>query len=240
MRIYPAIDIQNGRCVRLKQGRKEDETIYADDPADMAARWIQQGAEILHVVDLDAAFDATTQNQQAIMRICALAKQHKIPVQLGGGIRDGEALSQRLSWGVDRVVIGTAALENPEFVRQAAADYPRQIVAGIDAKNGFMVTRGWVTVTETKATELGKKLFDMGIQQCVYTDIHRDGMMKGPNIDETVAMAEQTGMEIIASGGISTLSDIKRLSQKDIYGAIIGCALYENTFALKEAIEMAQ
>lgn len=240
MKIYPAIDIQNGRCVRLKQGRAADETIYADDPAQMAQHWIDQGAQILHVVDLDAAFQGTSNNADTIARICECAEEAGIPVQLGGGIRDEKALELRWQWGVERAIIGTAALENPTFVQKAASRYPGRIIAGIDAKNGLVATQGWAKESETLATILGKELFEMGICECVYTDIHRDGMMIGPNIEQTKKMEQETGLHTIASGGISSLEDIKALQMAGITGAIVGRALYDEAFTLPEAMQWAK
>ena len=239
MRIYPAIDIQNGCCVRLRQGKKEEETIYADDPAQMAAHWIQNGAEILHVVDLDAAFDDAKANRTPIEAICRVAQQHGVPVQLGGGIRNQDALKLRFEWGIDRAIIGTAALENFEFVAWAAQTYPGRIVAGLDANEGKVATHGWAAVSEVTAVALGKKLYEAGIRQCVYTDIKRDGMMKGPNMEETRHMMAQTGFDVIASGGVSTLNHIAELAQHGLYGAIVGRALYEKAFTLPEAMRAA-
>lgn len=240
MIIYPAIDLQKGRCVRLKQGRKEDETVYADRPEEMAEKWIDQGAKILHVVDLDAAFGDGTANQAAIQAICALAKARGIPVQLGGGVRTMEAVKIRMRWGADRLVVGTAALENPDFVREAVRKYPGRIVAGIDAKDGLVLTRGWEQGSDVRAVDLALKLKGYGISHCVYTDISRDGMMGGPNILETLRIQEESGMQVIASGGVSALGDIERLTAAGLHAAIVGRALYEEAFTLKEAIETAK
>lgn len=240
MRIYPAIDLQHGRCVRLLQGRKEDETVYADRPEEMAAKWIDQGAEILHVVDLDGAFGDGALNEVAIQRICSLAKSRGIPIQLGGGIRSMTDLEKRLKWGVDRAIIGTAALENPIFVREAAHKYPGRIIAGIDARAGIALTRGWEVNSDILATDLGKRMAGYGILQCVYTDTNRDGMMRGPNIPETLRMQGETGLQIIASGGVSTLEDISALTNAGLFGAIVGKALYEGVFSLEQAINEAR
>lgn len=234
MRIYPAIDMKDGNCVRLLQGRAQDATVYGTDPAAMALRWIEEGAEFLHVVDLDGAFTGKGKNLEAVGRICKAAG--KVPVQLGGGIRTMADVEERLALGVNRVILGTAAISDPEFAAQAAKRFPGQIVAGIDAKNGFVAVKGWVEVTDVRAVDLAKKLRDMGILTCVYTDISKDGMLQGPNLETTLEMQMQSGMDVIASGGVGSVEDIRALKKLSVHGAITGKALYDGRMTLNEAI----
>lgn len=235
MRIYPAIDIQGGRCVRLLQGRAQDATVYGGDPAQMAKRWVKDGAEYLHVVDLDGAFSGQGKNGQAVRGICVAAGD--VPVQLGGGIRSMADIEERFSWGVTRVILGTAAISNPALVREAAQKYPGKIVAGIDARDGRVAVQGWVSLTDADPIELGQKLRECGVPTCVYTDISKDGMLSGPNVEATCLLAQTTGLDVIASGGISSLADIQKLADSGIGGAIIGKALYDRQFSLAQAIK---
>lgn len=237
MRIYPAIDIKDGKAVRLLQGRADDKTVYGDDPAEMARRWAGEGAQYLHVVDLDGAFTGEGKNLIAVARICSAVK---IPVQLGGGIRSMLDIEKRFDHGVARVILGTAAVSNPDFVAQAAAVYPGRIVAGIDAKDGNAAIKGWVEVSSISAVELAKKLRVMGIGTVVYTDISKDGMLSGPNFEATKQMHDESGMDVIASGGICSLADLERLSAMGVHGAITGKAIYDGRIDLKEAIQIAK
>lgn len=236
MTIYPAIDMKNGVCVRLKMGDMEQATEYGD-PAEIAAEWQRQGAEYLHLVDLDAAFAGEFCNRSTVARILETIS---IPVQLGGGVRTLADIEERLEMGISRVIIGTAAIENPEMVAQAAAQYPGRIVAGIDAKDGRVLTRGWAKGTGEDPVALALKMKTVGIQTVIYTDIARDGMMTGPNVEGVRRMVEATGMDIIASGGMSAPSDVQQILETGSSGVIIGKALYAGTIDLKNAIEMGK
>ncbi len=240
MLIIPAIDIKNGKCVRLLQGRKEDETVFSDNPADMACKWAGMGARLIHVVDLDGAFEKKPRNQTVIRDILAAVS---VPIQLGGGIRDLETLAGYIDLGVSRVVIGTQAIENPDFVTQAAKQYPGRIVVGIDARNGYVAVDGWTRTTETKAVDLAKQLEGLGVAAINFTDIHRDGMQTGPNIDQTRALAQAVTIDVVASGGVATLDDIHSLlplEEDGVTGVITGKALYSGTLDLQEAISAAR
>lgn len=234
MKIYPAIDLKGGVCVRLKMGDMAQATEYGD-PAEVALRWQKSGAEYLHVVDLDAAFAGEFVNRDAVMSIIRAVK---IPVQLGGGVRSMADIKERLALGVARVIIGTAALEAPELVAQSALKYPGSIVVGIDAKDGRVATRGWAEQTKVSPVLLAQEMKIRGIRTIIYTDISRDGMLTGPNIPSLQAMVEQTGLEIIASGGMSQLDDVKHVAQAGAAGVIIGRALYTNDIDLAEAIRL--
>ena len=235
MLLYPAIDIKNGQCVRLLQGRAQDATIYGDDPVAMARRWAELGARRLHVVDLDGAFTGQGQNLQAVASICK-ALPH-VAVQLGGGIRTIADIQARLDFGVSRVILGTILIDNPDFAQEAILRFgPEHLVAGIDAKDGIAATRGWVEASGLPAVELGKQLYAAGFRHCVYTDIARDGMLTGPNIPRTKEMLEQTGLSIIASGGMSCLEDLAACHALGCSGAILGKALYDGRIDLAESI----
>lgn len=234
MIIYPAIDLKNGACVRLKMGDMAQATQYGD-PAEVAKRWQQQGAQYLHVVDLDAAFAGTFANSEAVKSILRAVT---IPVQLGGGVRTMADIEQRLELGIARVIIGTAAIENPQLVEQAAKKYPSRIVAGIDAKDGRVATRGWATDTGEDPVSLALKMKRLGVETVIYTDIARDGMLTGPNSAGVQSMAEKTGMEIIASGGMSVLKDVSDVKETGAQGVIIGKALYTGGIDLAAAIEL--
>lgn len=234
MRIYPAIDIKNGKCVRLKMGDMDKATEYGK-PSEMAGKWQSMGAKFLHVVDLDAAFAGEFSNYDTVAEILRVLE---IPMQLGGGVRTMDDIDARLSLGINRVIIGTAAFENPDLVEEAAAKYPGRIVAGIDAKDGKVATRGWATGTDADPVQLAMEMKKRGISTVVYTDISRDGMLTGPNIEATKNMAQKTGMDIIASGGMSKIEDVKNLLSTGAEGVIIGKALYSETIDLKQAIEI--
>ena len=234
MRIYPAIDIKNGNCVRLQMGDMEKATQYGK-PSKMAQKWQSMGAQFLHVVDLDAAFAGEFTNHDAVEQILSVLK---IPMQLGGGIRSMNDIDIRLQMGINRVIIGTAAFEYPELVEEAAAKYPGRIVVGIDAKDGKVATRGWATETDADPAELAKAMKKRGIDTVIYTDISRDGMLTGPNVKATKELAAQTGMNIIASGGMSTIDDVADILSAGVEGVIIGKALYSGSIDLKEAIQI--
>jgi len=236
MIIIPAVDIKNGKCVRLLQGRMEDETVFSDNPAAMAKEWEDQGAEIIHVVDLDGAFEKSPKNLHAIKEIL---KSVNIPIQLGGGIRNHETIRMFTELGIKRVIIGTEAIRNPQLVKDACKSFPGQIIVGIDARNGRVAIEGWREITETRAVDLAKKFEDDGVAAINFTDIHRDGMQTGPNIEETRKLAEAISIPVIASGGVSTIEDIKNLMplrNVGVIGVITGRALYSGTLNLKEAI----
>ncbi len=236
MNIYPAIDLKNGVCVRLKMGDMQQATEYGD-PAEIAAEWQRQGAKYLHVVDLDAAFAGQFCNRDTVARIL---KEVSIPVQLGGGVRTLADIEERLELGLQRVIIGTAAIENPELVAQAVQKYSGRIVAGIDAKDGRVATRGWASDTGEDPVQLALRMKAMGINTVIYTDIARDGMMTGPNAAGVRKLVEATGMDIIASGGMSVPEDVKQILDTGAEGVIIGKALYAGTIRLSDAINMGE
>jgi len=237
MIIIPAVDIKNGRCVRLFQGRRDAETVFSDDPAAMAKRWETEGAELIHVVDLDGAFEKRPQNLNSIKKIL---ESLDTPIQLGGGIRDEKTIGLFLDLGVKRVIIGTEAIRNPKLVEDACKTYPDRIVVGIDARNGRVAIEGWTRTTQVKAVDLAKQFEDCGVAAINFTDIHRDGMQSGPNIEETRRLAEAVSVPVIASGGVSTIKDIITLlplQAVGVTGVITGRALYSGTLSLAEAIE---
>jgi phosphoribosylformimino-5-aminoimidazole carboxamide ribotide isomerase len=234
MIIYPAIDIKGGKCVRLQQGRAIDETVFGNDPVEMAQSWERQGARFLHVVDLDGAFEGQSPNEQIIRGITNAVS---IPIQLGGGIRTMEKIKRFLEdYGIKRVILGTAAVENQELMRKAAEKYENRIAVGIDAKQGKAAIKGWVQETDTSAADLALNVKELGIDTVIYTDIAKDGMMSGPNLKETREMIRKTGMSIIASGGISRLEDLQELKNIGAAGAIIGKALYTGAINLPDAL----
>ncbi|MGI6169730.1 MAG: 1-(5-phosphoribosyl)-5-[(5-phosphoribosylamino)methylideneamino]imidazole-4-carboxamide isomerase [Christensenellales bacterium] len=231
MIIFPAVDIKNGKCVRLIQGRAQDETIYGD-PVAMAQKWQAAGARYLHVVDLDGAFCGKGENIQTIR---AMIGALYIPMQLGGGIRTVDDIAQRLEMGVDRVILGTVAVEDPELVAKAAAMYPGRIAVGIDAKHGKVAIRGWVEDSGMDAVDLAKGIQDAGVDTVIYTDISRDGMLGGPNYEATQAIVE-TGLRVIGSGGVGKGEHLRILSDIGCYGAIVGKALYDGRMDISEAL----
>ena len=238
MNIIPAVDIKDGRCVRLLQGQMESETVFSDDPAAMARQWDQMGAELIHVVDLDGAIKKSPQNLQTIKGIVKIVSAH---VQVGGGIRNLETIDQYVKLGVRRVIIGTEAIRNPELVDAACKKFPGQIVVGIDARNGRVAIEGWTENTEIDAIELAKRFEDSGVATINFTDIHRDGMQTGPNLEETRRLAEAVNIPVVASGGVSTLEDIKNLiplEQAGVVGVITGKALYSGTLNFEEALRL--
>lgn len=238
MILYPAIDLKDGQCVRLLRGAMNQATVFADDPADQARQFRNAGCEWLHLVDLNGAISGHPVNSAAIDGILAAVS---CPVQLGGGIRDMATVEHWLERGVARVILGTAAVENPKLVLEAATSFPGQIAVGIDARNGRVATRGWVEDTDASATELALSFEDSGVAAVIYTDIDRDGAMQGPNIQATEMMANSLRIPVIASGGISSLSDLSALRScgAPLDGAIVGRALYSGAIDLAEALATA-
>ncbi|MBD1381462.1 1-(5-phosphoribosyl)-5-[(5-phosphoribosylamino)methylideneamino]imidazole-4-carboxamide isomerase [Metabacillus arenae] len=235
--IYPAIDMRNGKCVRLIQGDYDKETIYGDSPFEMAKLFADAGAEWIHMVDLDGAKAGKRVNDQFVLEV---AKKVDAKVQIGGGIRSEEDVDFYLNNGVDRVILGSSAISNPSFVKKMLSIYKEKIAIGIDAKDGYVSTEGWLNTSEVKATELGQELAAAGAEVFIFTDIATDGMLSGPNVEAVVQMAEATGKEVIASGGVSSLEDLKALAayqQQGVQGAIVGKALYTKQFELSEAIK---
>ena len=240
MIIYPAIDIRGGRCVRLTEGRFDAETVFADDPAEMALKWAGLGAEFLHLVDLDGALAGEGKNVPVIERIL---QSVNIPVQLGGGIRNLETIEKLLALGVTRLILGSAAVKNPQLVEEACKKYPGHIAVGIDAKNGEVAIEGWGKGSGVAATELAKKMAAYGVETIIYTDISRDGMLSGVNVEATAALARACGVPIIASGGVASLEDIRRVKAVEadgVQGCIIGKAIYTGAVDLKEALALAK
>ncbi|MEC2309837.1 1-(5-phosphoribosyl)-5-[(5-phosphoribosylamino)methylideneamino]imidazole-4-carboxamide isomerase [Bacillus atrophaeus] len=235
--LYPAIDMRNGKCVRLVQGDYNQETIYGDSPFDMASLFAKEGAEWIHLVDLDGAKEGKKVNDRHVLEI---AQKLDLKVEIGGGIRSEADVYDYLSKGVDRVILGSSAVSNPPFVKQMLKEYGHQIAIGLDARNGLVSTEGWLETSSMKATELGKELANEGAEVFIFTDIATDGMLSGPNIDSTVELAKETGKTVIASGGVSSVQDLEALSRckaDGVSGAIIGKALYTKQFTLSEALE---
>lgn len=234
MQIYPAIDMKGGQCVRLTQGAFDQVKVYFDDPAEAAKLWVSKGAAFLHLVDLDGALAGTSVNEAAIKKIL---KTVSVPVQIGGGIRTVEAVRYMLDLGAARVIIGTRAAERPEFMKELVELFgPECIVAGVDAKNGMAAIQGWEKLSDVPALTLCMQMKEYGVKHVVYTDITRDGMLSGPNVAYTKKLTMETGMDIIASGGISSMEDLCSLYEEGIKGAIIGKALYEKRIDLEEAV----
>ncbi|HUJ17375.1 MAG TPA: 1-(5-phosphoribosyl)-5-[(5-phosphoribosylamino)methylideneamino]imidazole-4-carboxamide isomerase [Nitrospirota bacterium] len=236
MLIIPAIDLKEGKCVRLEQGLMDKATVYSDDPATTAKHWESQGAEILHVVDLNGAFAGIPKNLEAIK---AIRSAVRMPIEVGGGIRDIATIETLVSIGIDRIILGTAAIENPDFVRDACKRFPGRIIVGIDAKDGLVAIKGWAEVTKVKAVELAQKMQDYGVIAIIYTDIRRDGMLSGPNIEATQALAKALHIPVIASGGVHTMKDIENLltvRYSGVSGVITGKAIYSGSLDLREAI----
>lgn len=234
MQIYPAIDMKGGQCVRLTQGAFDQVKVYFDDPAEAAKLWVSKGAAFLHLVDLDGALAGTSVNEAAIKKIL---KTVSVPVQIGGGIRTVEAVEYMLDLGAARVIIGTRAAERPEFMKELVELFgPERIVAGVDAKNGMAAIQGWEKLSDVPALTLCMQMKEYGVKHVVYTDITRDGMLSGPNVAYTKKLTMETGMDIIASGGISSMEDLCSLYEEGIKGAIIGKALYEKRIDLEEAV----
>ncbi|OIP64253.1 MAG: 1-(5-phosphoribosyl)-5-[(5-phosphoribosylamino)methylideneamino]imidazole-4-carboxamide isomerase [Nitrospirae bacterium CG_4_9_14_3_um_filter_53_35] len=240
MIVIPAIDLKNGKCVRLVQGNMDQETVYSDNPLQMARRWEKLGAELLHLVDLDGAVEGTPKNLDLIQE---MVKGLFMPVEVGGGIRSLETIDSYIRAGAMRVVIGTRAVEDPDFLTEACRRFPGKILAGIDARNGYVAVHGWTKVTERPATDLAREIQGQGVSAVIFTDIHRDGMQTGPNIESTRALAESISIPVIASGGISSLEDVRALMRIEpcgVIGAITGRALYTGALDLREAMALTK
>ncbi|HKZ18120.1 MAG TPA: 1-(5-phosphoribosyl)-5-[(5-phosphoribosylamino)methylideneamino]imidazole-4-carboxamide isomerase [Geobacteraceae bacterium] len=240
MIVIPAIDLKDGRCVRLEQGLMERDTVFCDSPAKQALEWQRQGAEFLHIVDLNGAFAGEPKNRGSIEEI---VEGITIPTQLGGGIRDIRTIAAYLEMGVNRVILGTAAQKTPELVKEACTLFPGRIVVGIDAKNGMVAVQGWAEVTGVSAVDLARKFEGYGVSAIIYTDISRDGMLSGPNIDATRELAESISIPVIASGGVSSLKDIEALvaiEKAGVIGVITGKAIYTGAIRLAEAIALTK
>jgi phosphoribosylformimino-5-aminoimidazole carboxamide ribotide isomerase len=237
MFIYPAIDLLNGRCVRLRQGDYSRETVFSDDPAAVAVKWVKLGADRIHVVDLDGAKAGKPVNGAVVREIVQSAG---VPVQLGGGIRTDDDLAAVLEWGVRWAVLGTRALQAPDWVRSTAKRHPGRIVLGVDAKDGFVATEGWLEVSKTRAVDLARQVCDSPLAAVVYTDIAKDGMMSGPNFDQLAEMQAAVPLPVIASGGVCSLEHVRRLADSGSPGCIIGRALYEGSLDLTEALALAR
>ncbi len=236
--LIPAIDLLDGRCVRLAQGRYDAATVYGDDPGGVAADFVAQAIPRLHVVDLDGAKAGAPANEAAVRSITS--RTGSVPVQLGGGIRTLDAIESALSWGVDRVILGTVALRDPDFVKEAAKRFPGCIVVGIDAKDGRVAVEGWLETSQTEARDLAPRFEEAGVSAIVYTDIARDGMLTGPNLEATAALADAVSIPVIVSGGVSSIEDLEaaaKLAPRGIAGAIIGRALYTGDVDLAQALE---
>ena len=240
MIVIPAIDLKEGKCVRLEQGLMERDTVFCDNPAEQALAWENQGAELLHIVDLDGAFAGEPKNRSSIE---AIVKSIAIPTQLGGGIRDIATVEAYLALGIGRVIIGTAAQRNPDFVKEACRKFPGRIVVGIDAKNGMVAVQGWAEVTDVTASDLARKFEGFGVSAIIYTDISRDGMLQGPNLDATRELAESISIPVVASGGVSRLEDIAnlmRIERSGVTGVITGKAIYSGAMSLADAIALTK
>jgi phosphoribosylformimino-5-aminoimidazole carboxamide ribotide isomerase len=240
MLLIPAIDLKDGRCVRLRQGRMEDETVFCDEPVQMAGRWVGEGARRLHLVDLNGAFAGRPVNGDAIRAIAAAYPD--LPIEVGGGIRDEATIGAYLDAGVAYCIIGTLAVVDPDFVARACINFPGRIIVGLDAKGGQVAIRGWAELTGHRVEDLARRFESVGVSAIVYTDIGRDGMLTGPNVEATHALAESVHIPIIASGGITTLDDVRALcaaASSGILGAITGRAIYEGTLDFAAGQQLA-
>ena len=240
MLIIPAIDLKEGKCVRLRQGRMDDDTVFDENPVAVAQRWLNEGARRLHLVDLDGAFAGEPRNAEVVRDICATCAD--VPVQIGGGIRSIETAQAYLDAGVHSLIIGTLAVKNPEFVDQLCKRFGGHIIVGLDANDGYVATDGWAEASSVTAVSLARRFQDRGVSAIVYTDISRDGMMQGVNTEATADLADAVSIPIIASGGVSTIKDIESLGaqrHRGISGAIVGRALYEGSIDLAAAQQLA-
>ncbi len=238
MIIIPAVDIKDGKCVRLKQGRLDKETVFAEDPSAVAQKWADAGARLIHVIDLDGAFAKCPQNTVAIQKIL---ERIQVPIQVGGGIRNQETIEKYLNMGVKRVILGTEAVRQAKLVNEACRHFPNQIVLGLDARNGYVAIDGWIHTTRVRAIELAKQFESSGLAAINFTDIHRDGMQSGLNIKEIQSLAEAIDVPVVASGGVSTIDDLRKLLPLEsigVIGVIVGKALYSGTLDFKAASEI--
>ncbi len=236
MLVIPAIDLKNGQCVRLRQGRMEDDTVFSDDPVAIAGDWVAQGARRLHLVDLDGAFAGEPRNAAVVKAICKAFPD--VPVQIGGGIRTMEVAQAYIDAGVRWLIVGTVAVKDPEFVDQLCEKFPDHVIVGLDANNGYVATEGWAEASSVTAESLAKRFENIGVAAIVYTDIARDGMMQGVNLEATAALANAVSIPVIASGGVASIEDIRALCMLDgtgVAGTIAGRALYEGTLELNAA-----
>lgn len=236
MLIIPAIDLKDGACVRLRQGRMDEATVFGNDPLAMATRWVEEGARRLHLVDLNGAFAGEPVNAAAVRAITGSFPE--LPVQIGGGIRSRDTAARYLDMGVRWVIIGTQAVKDPDFVAALCAEFPGHVIVGIDARDGMVATEGWAEVSAVRAVDLAQRFREAGVSAIVYTDIARDGMLSGVNVEATRELAEQGGIPVIASGGVATLADVQALAaieKTGICGAITGRAIYEGTLDLRTA-----
>ncbi|CAC9619182.1 Phosphoribosylformimino-5-aminoimidazole carboxamide ribotide isomerase (EC 5.3.1.16) [uncultured Gammaproteobacteria bacterium] len=236
MTIIPAIDLKDGQCVRLRQGLMEDTTVFSDNPVDMAAQWVEQGARRLHLVDLNGAFEGKPMNADSVMAITQAFPE--LPVQIGGGIRNMEIANAYIEAGIGYLIIGSQAVTHPQFVTELCSEFAGKVIVGLDANEGFVAIDGWATKTDKQVSELAKRFEQDGVSSIVYTDIARDGMMQGVNVEATASLAKQTSIPIIASGGITNIKDISKLlveAHHGIMGAITGRAIYEGTLDFAKA-----
>ncbi|HUW55549.1 MAG TPA: 1-(5-phosphoribosyl)-5-[(5-phosphoribosylamino)methylideneamino]imidazole-4-carboxamide isomerase [Planctomycetota bacterium] len=236
MLVIPAVDIKGGKCVRLRQGRAEEETVFGEDPVGMARHWEEEGAGYLHVVDLDGAFEGTPINLELVKSI---VRGVGIPVEIGGGLRTERAVAELLELGADRVVLGTSAVESVEWVSDLARGYPGRVAVGIDTRRGMVATHGWVKTTEVTPIELVKLLGDAPVAAYIYTDVLRDGTKTGPNVRAIQRFAHATHVPVIGSGGVSSLEDLRALARIGLHAAIVGRALYDGLFTLADAVKAA-
>jgi phosphoribosylformimino-5-aminoimidazole carboxamide ribotide isomerase len=237
MQVWPAIDLRGGKCVRLRQGDYQRETVFSQDPVKVAKGFQAQGAQCLHLVDLDGARDGTLANRETVR---AIVKAVDLPCELGGGIRDEAAIAELLSYGLTRLVIGTRAMKDRPWFIQMCRKYPQRLVLGIDARDGRVATDGWLETSDVDAVELARQLADEPLAAVIYTDISRDGMLEGPNLEAMATMQQAVSIEVVASGGITGREDVARLAEVPMAGCIIGRALYEGNLTLAEALEAAQ
>ena len=240
MNFYPAIDIKDGKFIRLKQGRLDEVTVYGNNPVEIAKKFSEDGAKWIHVVDIDGAFKGKSINQKVILDI---KKKSKTKIQIGGGIRTQESASFYLNNGIDRVVLGTIALENPKIIEQLCKNYPGRIAVGIDAKKGMVATEGWSKTSTIKVGKLSKLYENIGVSCVIFTDIEKDGLMEGVSLNQLKDLLKNTKLNVIASGGVSSLDDLKKLrslEKKNLIGVISGKAIYENKFSVNEAIKILE
>ena len=237
MLIIPAIDLKGGRCVRLVRGEADTETVFSPDPIEVALRWREQGAEYLHVVDLDGAFEGEPRHFGTVAQI---ARETGLPVEVGGGIRTRDAIQRYLNAGVDRVIIGTRALEAPDWLAQMCDEFPGRVAAGVDAREGRVAVRGWVEVSEMRALDMARRLRSINLRAVIFTDISQDGTLEGPAVESTRAFAEEAGLPVIAAGGVGNIEHVRRLASLPLEGLIIGRALYAGTVSLADALCVAR